>query len=63
MLTVVEAIIPDLTIGMSNLNYMPAKASLLEIESVPCLIEYGNGEVKQKLYAFHSVEYVMERLS
>ena len=63
MLTVAEAVIPELTIGMSNLNYMPAKASLLEIESVPCLIEFENGEMKQKLYAFHSVEHVLERLS
>ncbi|MCJ7984244.1 hypothetical protein MUB16_08780 [Priestia sp. OVL9] len=47
---------------MSNLNYMPSKAEVFSIESVPCLIEVKNGEMVKKLYAFHSIEHVLEEL-
>jgi thioredoxin-like negative regulator of GroEL len=62
MLTVAEAMLPDVTIGMSNLNYMPSKAEVFSIESVPCLIEVKNGSMVKKLYAFHSIEHVLEEL-
>lgn len=62
MLTVAEAMLPGVTIGMSNLNYMPSKAEVFSIESVPCLIEVKNGEMVKKLYAFHSIEHVLEEL-
>ncbi|MEK1830864.1 hypothetical protein AAAC51_23005 [Priestia megaterium] len=54
MLTVAEAMLPGVTIGMSNLNYMPSKAEVFSIESVPCLIEVKNGEmVKTLCVSFH----------
>ncbi|TYR80039.1 thioredoxin family protein [Priestia megaterium] len=62
MLTVTEAMIPNLNMGISNLNYMPSKAALFEIESVPCLIEIKHNHVSKKIYAFHSVEHLLSEL-
>lgn len=62
MLTVVEAAIADLKIGMLNLNYAPQLAREYAIESVPCLLVFANGTLVKKLYAFHSVEYLYREL-
>jgi thiol-disulfide isomerase/thioredoxin len=62
MLRVVEAMLPDVEIGMCNLNFMPDKAEIYAIESVPCLIMIENNQVKKKIYAFHSIEYLLEEL-
>ncbi|MFC3886667.1 thioredoxin family protein [Bacillus songklensis] len=62
MLTVTEALLPDVEIGMCNLNFMPDKAEIYAIESVPCLIMIENNQVKKKIYAFHSIEYLLEEL-
>lgn len=62
MLTVVEAAIVDLKIGMLNLNYAPQLAREYAIESVPCLLVFENGTLVKKLYAFHSVEYLYREL-
>ncbi|ABS23785.1 thioredoxin [Bacillus cytotoxicus NVH 391-98] len=62
MLTVVEATIVDLEVGMLDLNYAPHLAREYEIESVPCLLIFENGTLKKKIYAFHSVEYLYKEL-
>lgn len=62
MLNVVTELMPDLTIGKANLNYVQEIAALYEVESVPCLIITENGLVKEKIYAFQSVPYLYEKL-
>ncbi|TDL78701.1 thioredoxin family protein [Peribacillus frigoritolerans] len=62
MLTVVEALLPGLTIHTANLNFLPKQAIEWGIESVPCMLIFENGEVAQKKYAFHSVEHVYQIL-
>ncbi|MFC3210360.1 thioredoxin family protein [Planomicrobium okeanokoites] len=62
MLEVVVAAMPDLPIGKANLNYVQEIASLYEVESVPCLLITENGKLKEKVYAFHSVPYIYEKL-
>ena len=36
MLEIIEDLLPDLTIGMANINYLEGLAYDLKIESVPC---------------------------
>ncbi|MDM5157114.1 thioredoxin family protein [Bacillus sp. DX1.1] len=62
MLTVVEAAISDLKIGMLDLNYAPYLAREYAIESVPCLLVFEQGILIKKIYAFHSVEYLYTEL-
>lgn len=62
MLTVAEAMLPGMEIGMCNLNFMPYKAKQYEIESVPCLIAIEEDEIRQKMYAFHSIEHILSEL-
>lgn len=62
MLAVVEELLPDLQIGKANLNYVEDLAIELEIESVPCLLISENGEIREKIYAFHSVPFLYEKL-
>ena len=62
MLTVVEATISELEIGMLDLNYAPHLAREYEVESVPCLLVFERGTLMKKIYAFHSVEYLYKEL-
>ncbi|MBP3039390.1 thioredoxin family protein [Bacillaceae bacterium Marseille-Q3522] len=62
MLTITEKILPELTIGKSNLNYVSQLAEKYFIESVPCLLFIKEGEVIEKIYAFHSVLYLAEKI-
>ncbi|KAA9019991.1 thioredoxin family protein [Niallia endozanthoxylica] len=62
MLAVTEEILPDITIGKINVNYMPQLAVKWEIESVPCLVFLDKGSIADKLYAFQSVPYLVERI-
>ncbi|WP_203334301.1 thioredoxin family protein [Planococcus beigongshangi] len=62
MLDVVMAAMPGLKIGKANLNYVQEIASLYEVESVPCLLITEDGKLKEKIYAFHSVPYLYEKL-
>ncbi|MBD8036853.1 thioredoxin family protein [Solibacillus sp. A46] len=62
MLKVVEKLLPDLPLGMANINYIEGLANDLKIESVPCLIVSDNGKVSKKLYAFKSVPFLYEIL-
>ncbi|MEH7344145.1 thioredoxin family protein [Bacillus sp. JJ1532] len=62
MLTVIEQLLPDQLIGKADLNYMSEFAEQLEVESVPCLIMIKDGHIQDKLYAFHSVPYLLDRI-
>lgn len=62
MLSVVEQILPDLKMGKADLNFMPDVAEKFQIESVPCLLVYDKNEVQDKIYAFQSVPYLLEKL-
>ncbi|WP_077619264.1 thioredoxin family protein [Bacillus sinesaloumensis] len=63
MITVVDELLPDVTIGKSDLNYLPQKAIDWQIESVPCLMHVKKGHVVKKYYAFHSVPYLLNLLT
>lgn len=62
MLSIVEEVIPGLPIGKVNLNYMNELAEKWMVESVPCLVFMENGEVIEKVYAFHSVPFLVEKI-
>lgn len=62
MLTVIEQLLPGVSSGKADLNYMPEMAERFEIESVPCLILLREGEEQEKIYAFQSVLYLHEKL-
>lgn len=62
MLTVVEAAVPGLDIGMINVNYARELALSYEVESVPCLLVFQQGKILKRIYAFQSVEYLYHEL-
>jgi thioredoxin 1 len=62
MLEIVEATIPSLKIASCNINTASEIASAYNIESVPCLIVFSEGIVKEKVYAFQSVDYLYNLL-
>jgi thioredoxin 1 len=63
ILTVLEELIKDLPFIKSNLNYAPNLALSYSMESVPCLLVIKEGTVLEKIYAFHSVPYLYEKLN
>ncbi|PLR79316.1 thiol reductase thioredoxin [Bacillus sp. V3-13] len=63
MLGVAATLFQDVPIGQANLNFVPEFAEILTIESVPCLVIFKNGKIKEKLYAFHSVPYLVEKIN
>lgn len=63
MLTVVDELLKESAIRKADLNYMPTLAEQWNIESVPCLLFVQNGNVTEKIYAFHSVPYLLEIMS
>ncbi|GEN83285.1 thiol reductase thioredoxin [Sporosarcina luteola] len=63
MVEVIAAMKTDLPIGKADLNYVEDLAIDYEIESVPCLLIQEGGKVVHKIYAFHSVPYLLEKLS
>ncbi|TVX94643.1 thioredoxin family protein [Paenibacillus agilis] len=77
MLDVVEHLLPELRFERLNVNEVPDLAQAYQVESVPCLLIWRTIEVKrnqqdlishnvfvypQKIYAFHSIPYLYERL-
>lgn len=62
MMGVIEQLLPNLTLGKANLNYMEDLAHENEIESVPCLLIARDGKIAQKVYAFQSVLNLYEIL-
>ncbi|WP_428911117.1 thioredoxin family protein [Niallia sp. Krafla_26] len=63
MLSVVEEILPDLKLGKINLNYRQDLAQKWQIESVPCLLFFKQGTLISKIYTFHSVPYLIEKIN
>ncbi|KIL42659.1 thioredoxin family protein [Jeotgalibacillus soli] len=62
MLDIAAGIVPDYAYGKANLNYMESLAKKYQIESVPCLLIWKNGDLAQKIYAFESVPTIYETL-
>ncbi|KOP80003.1 thioredoxin family protein [Cytobacillus solani] len=62
MMTVIKELLPNLPIGKTDLNYMPDVAEKWEIESVPCLLIFKNGMLEEKVYAFQSVPYLLNKI-
>lgn len=60
MLEVTKELFPGFHYGMLDVNYVPDLAVKWEIESVPCLMIFQNGEILEKAYAFHSVEHLFQ---
>ncbi|AXI39279.1 thioredoxin [Bacillaceae bacterium ZC4] len=62
MLEIVEKIIPSINIYTKDLNYIPEFAKKWKIESVPCLLIFEKGQIAEKIYAFHSIDYLYQKL-
>jgi thiol-disulfide isomerase/thioredoxin len=62
MLEIVKELFPDIKFCKADVNYMPERAVLWNIESVPCLLIFRNKELERKIYAFHSVPYLYETI-
>lgn len=62
MMNVIDVMKEDLPIGKADLNYLEDVAIDYKIESVPCLLIAEDGEVKEKIYAFQSIPYLLEKI-
>lgn len=65
MLEIVEVTNPKLEIASVNVGSIPLWVSALQIVSVPCLLVWdqrGDTGSVDKIYAFHSVSFLYERL-
>lgn len=62
MLSITVQSLPGLSVLAADLNVMPDQAHRWEVESVPCLLIVRNGEPVEKMYAFHSVSHLYDRL-
>lgn len=62
MLEVVCKLFPSLKVGKADLNYIPKLAEQFEVKSVPCLLIVQNGQVIEKIFAFHSVLYLHDKI-
>ena len=62
MMEVISVMKPELPIGKADLNYVQDIAVDYEIESVPCLLIQKDGIVQNKIYAFQSVPYLLEKI-
>lgn len=60
MLTIIEAMKPEMKIGKMDLNYSKELAIKYEVESVPCLLIVEEQELKEKVYRFESVPHLLE---
>ncbi|MDF2721341.1 MAG: thioredoxin [Paenibacillus sp.] len=58
MLDILQVMRPDFTIDKANVNRMPLLVNRWRIESVPCLLQLEQGQVKRKMYAFASIDNV-----
>jgi thioredoxin-like negative regulator of GroEL len=62
MLRVIQELV-ELEIGIMNLNFYPLIAADLAIESVPCLLFIKDGKAAEKIYAFHSVPFLIDKIN
>ncbi|USG68197.1 thioredoxin family protein [Brevibacillus ruminantium] len=58
MLDIVEQTIPRLMLFQVNINTMPELAEKWTITSVPGLLLFDSGQLKERHYAFHSVDFL-----
>ncbi|MGG0643328.1 thioredoxin family protein [Sporosarcina gallistercoris] len=63
ILNVVTELKPTVLIGKANLNYVEELATEYQIESVPCLLIKRKGKSVEKVYAFQSVQNILQKLS
>ncbi|MBM4760760.1 thioredoxin family protein [Bacillus sp. B15-48] len=62
MVEIVTQLYPELEFGKADLNYMPEIAKHFAVKSVPGLFLFHNGIVEEKIFAFHSVPYLSEKI-
>ncbi|WP_404404633.1 thioredoxin family protein [Jeotgalibacillus malaysiensis] len=60
MLEVTAVAIQDTEIGKADLNYVEPLAERYQIESVPCLLLFKDGQMVRKIYKFESVPTIFE---
>ncbi|WP_198508521.1 thioredoxin family protein [Bacillus xiapuensis] len=63
MLDVVEQIVKNYSWFRIDLNYHEDFAERYSIESVPCLLIFKEGQLREKIYAFQSVPHIYEKLT
>lgn len=52
----------EITAVSCNMNYASHLARKWEIASVPCLLLFKEGEIQEKIYAFHSASFLFNLL-
>ncbi|MEW9501952.1 thioredoxin family protein [Jeotgalibacillus marinus] len=62
MLEITATTVTGYEIGKADLNYVGSLAETYQIESVPCLLIWKNGELVKKAYKFESVPNLYETL-
>ena len=62
MLDISKEVLPNVRLEKVNLNYAIDLAEKYQVGSVPCLIIIKNNQVIDKIYAFHSVPFLVDRL-
>lgn len=62
MMQVVEQLRKNTPIGMMNINYSKQLATDFQIESVPCLLISRKNKKIEKVYAFKSVQNLLDKL-
>ncbi|WP_366249943.1 thioredoxin family protein [Terribacillus aidingensis] len=62
MLLAVEAMMGQEYYHKLNASLFPDFMQEHQIESVPCLITFKQGEVQEKIYAFQSVQHMLAKM-
>ncbi|WP_026569553.1 MULTISPECIES: thioredoxin family protein [Sediminibacillus] len=62
MLLVLEQIEEASLFHEMNASLFPGFMQSFHIESVPCLLIVENGRVQEKIYAFHSLMHIQEKI-
>ena len=62
MIHVLRELRQDIPIEEYNLNIHKNLAEKFHIESVPCLLIFEGNQLREKIYAFNSVPYLLEKL-
>ncbi|QFK72715.1 thioredoxin family protein [Pradoshia sp. D12] len=62
MLDIAKEVLPNASLEKVNLNYAKELAEEYQIQSVPCLILIKDNQLIEKIYAFHSVPYLVDQL-
>jgi len=62
MLVIIEQLLPDMPLMKLNVNTAPAFAQQYQITSVPCLLRMENGAFGQRLYAFRTIDHLLQFL-